>query len=520
MIPSGAIDKYLGRKLDDHLWVKKLNHKQLDTALKELTPAPRLYPALRLHQKASILLGIAYPQFAFWLDMGSGKTLITLELLQFWYETDVIKRALVFVTSDKAFPTWENQVKHFEIKIPYTTLEGSSEEKWKQLNACGDGLIFVTYPGAVAMCSKRVGGKTKGKFQLDPTLIRRFTKDVGALVMDESTKAGHHTSLTHKLCGRIRSKVNICYALAGRPFGRDPTLLWAQQYLVDRGATLGETLGLFRAAFFHEKENRWSGFPEYTFNQSMRPELSRLLQHRSITYSAEECIDLPKHQVLVEEVHLPEEAEAYYKRVKDQVIQAKGNLREMKNAFVRMRQLSSGFMGFKDDETGDRAEIEFADNPKLERLLELIESLPDRRKAVVFYEFTWSGRKIAEKVKALGLKPIWLWSGTKDSRSELRRFTEEDDCTVAVINNRVGAYSLDGLQVANYCFFYESPVSVIDREQAERRIRRQGQTRKVFQYDLVVSGTMDKKILAFHREGEDLFNALLKDPSKLLDVTD
>jgi SNF2 family DNA or RNA helicase len=516
MIPAGAIDAYLNRELDDHLWVKKLTHKELDKALAELEPAPFLYPELRLHQKASILLGIAYPQFAFWLDMGSGKTLITLELLQFWYETGVIEKALVFVTSDKAYPTWENQVKFFNIQMPYTTLEGSSEEKWRSFDQAPNGLIFVTYPGAVAMCSKRVGGKRKGKLQLDPTLIKRFTKGVGALVMDESTKAGHHTSLTHKLCGRIRRKVDICYALAGRPFGRDPTLLWAQQYLVDQGETLGETLGLFREAFFSSSENRWSGFPEYTFKKSMQPELSRLLQHRSITYSAEECIDLPKHQVLIEEVHLPDEAEAYYKKVKDQVIAAKGNLREMKNAFVRMRQLSSGFMGFKDDDTGEKAEIEFADNPKLDRLMELIEGLPDGRKAVVFYEFTWSGRKIFEQAKAMKLKPIWLWSGTKDSRGEIKRFMENDDCTVAVVNNRVGAYSLDGMQIANYCFFYESPVSVIDREQAERRVRRQGQTRKVFQYDLVVSGTMDKKILAFHREGEDLFNALLKDPSTVL----
>jgi SNF2 family DNA or RNA helicase len=86
-----------------------------------------------------------------------------------------------------------------------------------------------------------------------------------------------------------------------------------------------------------------------------------------------------------------------------------------------------------------------------------------------------------------------------------------------VINNKVGAYSLDGLQeVANYTMFYESPVSPIDREQAERRLRREGQKRRVFQYDLVTRGTVDEKILTFHAEGEELFKALVRNPKSIL----
>jgi SNF2 family DNA or RNA helicase len=86
-----------------------------------------------------------------------------------------------------------------------------------------------------------------------------------------------------------------------------------------------------------------------------------------------------------------------------------------------------------------------------------------------------------------------------------------------VINNQTGAFSLDGLQVANYTYFFESPVSPIDRNQAERRTRRQGQKHKTcFYYDPVVADTVDERILEFHKEGEDIFQALLVDPSKAL----
>ena len=520
MIPASAVKKYLSRNLDSQLWVKQLSAKQLDAAIASLRPRPTLNPKLRLHQRACFLLGVSFPQFCFWLDMGTGKSLLTLELLRYWWQCGVVRRVLIFVTSDKAFHTWEKQFKQFGIDLPVTSLAGSSEQKWKQLEEFGEGLVLVPYPGALYMVSSKVRVKKgkKKKLKLDPKKLRRLEAWAQAVVLDESTKAAGD-SLTFSMIAALRKQAKIRYALAGRPFGRDPIMLWAQHYLIDGGETLGETKGIFRAAFYSEKPNYWGGpySKDYTFKAKLEPKLARLIQHRSITYSADECIDLPKVVPIREVVSFPEEASLYYQRVVDQVIAAKGNLREMKSAFIRMRQISSGFVGFKNDESGERAEIEFQENPKLERLLELVDELPEGRKAVIFYAFTWSGRKIVQELKALGLKPIWLWSGTKDARKELSRFADDKNCTVAVIQNQTGAYSLDGLQeVANYTFFHESPVGKIDREQAERRLIRDGQKHNVFQYDLLTEGTADERILAYHAQAEGLFKALLRNPEKAL----
>jgi SNF2 family DNA or RNA helicase len=525
MIPKVAVDAYVDRDLDDHIWVKDLSDAELWKAIGELKPLPLLNPKNMTHQLACFLLGVAFPQFAFWLDMGTGKTLITLELLRYWYECGRLHRAIVFVTSDKAFPTWEKQFRRFDIDLPYTLLEGSSINKWQQLTEFDKGLILVSYPGAAAMVTEpvvRKKGAKKGKkrWKLQPNLVERFWEGVDAVVMDESTRASNHGSLAFNLIDK--SPATIRYALAGRPFGRDPTLLWAQHYLVDGGETLGPTLGMFREAFFTSKPNPWvtkarqKYLRQFKFDKRKETQLSKLIQHRSITYSADECIDLPKHIPIIEEVSFAQEAEAYYDKAIATMVAAKGNYEIVKNIFLRMRQLSSGFLGFKDDETGEKAQVEFDENPKFDRLMELLDEMPLDRKGVVFYEYTYSGRKIFEEAKQLGLKPIWLWSGTKDYRTDLRNFEERPDCRLAVVNNKVGAFSLDGLQVANYCFFYESPVSPIDREQAERRLRRQGQLRKVFQYDIIVLGSVDSKILDFHAEGEALMTALLRQPHMLV----
>lgn len=450
----------------------------------------------------------------------TGKTLLSLELLRYWFQCGVVKRAIVFVTTDKAFDTWERQFRRFNVNIPTVALEGPSERKWAQLEEFGEGVVLVSYPGAVAMCSKRTKGRGKKlKLSLDPKLVSKFGRFAEALVLDESTKCGSHQSLTYQLVNRLKKRAAFRYALAGRPFGRDPTMLWPQYNLVDDGETLGETLGIYRAVFFREKESYWGGpyAKEYKFKKELKPTLSRVMRHRSITYSASECIDLPKVVHTEELLRIPDETKAYYQRLVQELIAAKGSWRETKNIFLRMRQLSSGFIGLVDDETGDKAQVVFDQNPKLERLLELLEELPEGRKACVFYSFTRTGRAVVEQLTALKQKPVWLWSGTKDGRREIQRFQKDPSVTVAVVNSQLAAMSIDGLQeVANYMFFVESPVSVIDRAQAEARLVREGQKRTVFCYDLLVKGTADQRIREYHAAGEDLFKDLMRRPEELL----
>lgn len=521
MIPAVAVKRFLAQRRDDHRWLKDLKHAEVNKLLDELDPPPKFWHKLGLHQKVGLYLGIKYGCFAYWYDMGTGKTLVSLELLQYFWDCGLIRRALVFVTSDKAFPTWERQAKQYQTTFPFVSLDASSSErKWEILERSGpEGVICLTYPGTVVMVSKRVRvGKKKHKFELDPDLVDQLLENVDAVVWDESTKCANRQSLTYKVCLKASRQAEFRFALAGMPFGRDPTPLWPQMNLVDGGETLGKTLGLFREALFTAKDSFWGGpySKDYTFKPRLKGKLSQMLQHRSLTYTAEECIDVPAVRRMLEEVRLPESTREYYRKVVEEIIEAKGNFRAMNNAFLRMRQLSSGFMGLKDDETGERAEIEFEQNPKLERLLELIEGLPEGRKALVFYVYTHSGRLITAELKALKLKPVWLWSGTKKPRDAMAQFIDDPKTTVAVINNQVGAYSLDGLQVANYEFHYETAVSVIDRSQAEKRIVRQGQKRKCFIYDLVVKDTVDEKILAFHQTGRDLFKSLLANPKAVL----
>jgi hypothetical protein len=69
------------------------------------------------------------------------------------------------------------------------------------------------------------------------------------------------------------------------------------------------------------------------------------------------------------------------------------------------------------------------------------------------------------------------------------------------------------LSAANYLCFFESPVSVIARRQAEARPLARGDRPLVI--DDLVCAPIEAKLLDFVREGQSLRDALIKDPKEI-----
>lgn len=516
LIHPAAIKEFLGREHDDHAWLKKIPVSELDDQLKSLGfRAVRRDKPLDRHQKVMILLGIAYPRFAFWAAMGSGKTRVILELLNYFWSLGKFSRGLILLPSESGVFSWVDQIEEWKIDIPFLALgNGGTDEKREAIEDFDEGLILATYHGLMWLFSKR--HKKEARRINNIYRAKKFGSTLDALIPDESTKLGNQDSLIYRICRaiiRADRGPRFVWPLAGRPFGRDPTMMWSQQYLVDEGESLGDTLGIFRAAFFTEKKG-WFKMYDYTFKEELRPKLTECIGHRSISYSVGECLILPKKIPMKRYVTLPKATRAYYDAAVQALWQARGDRKKIENAFLRMRQLSSGFLGYRDDETGDKAKLFFPSNPKLDLLIELATEVPEDRKFVVFHDFTPSGQMICKAMKKAKVKVEWLWGGTKNTQQILRDFNRDPSLQGLVVNSRLGSMVLN-LQIANYVFYFESPVGAIDRDQSEARVWRKGQTLPCFLYDLICKGTADQKILDFHSEGTGLLKALLRHPEIL-----
>lgn len=519
VIPLREREAFIARDRYDYRTYKDLTEEQLEQRMLKLPAKPPIFYKLTIPQKVTFLAGVETQRFCFFLDTGVGKTLLTIALIRYFRKLGIVKRALILVPNRPNKTEWRDELLKHSPNSTCLELPSNIKEKWEALEQTNTLFVVETYAGLYRMvCDLKK--KVKKGVEIDENHLVPDKKKVAALqrhfqafACDESENVGNHQGLPFRVCRQLAKTSKAAFTMTGTPFNRDPTLLWSQMFLVDGGYTLGETLGLFRAIFCSEKDNYWSGGKEYKFLKKNQNMLNDFIANRSIEYEADKaslpaCVEVKKY------VSLDSDAASYYERFKEQLIAAHGNYTETKSAFIRLRQISSGFVGFDDDETGEKVKFEFPDNPKLEMLLSILKSTRSEYKVIVFFEFTYSGNKIFEALKKNKIGATIINGQTKDTEAAKRKFMGDAKTRVLLLQWRMAAGL--NLQTARYGIFYESPVSASKRKQAKRRVERQHSLYKtVFIYDLLMKNTVDEQILDFHREGDSLFEAIIRGEAKI-----
>lgn len=498
LISHRAIVEFQQRDFDSHLWMKALPRERLLQECRRMRVRPEFKTDPWLHQLVCFIIGVYYPQFLFLLDMGLGKSKIILDLVTQALREKRLDRALVCVPRKINIESWADDIpRHSDLGAQLIRTE-DVEEKWEQLIDPSPGeLTVIDYQSLHWALSKRRGGKGKKSRELvvDEKRMKQAQRLYSFINMDESHKLGNPQSLWFALMRRLTATADDIFATTGTLYGKDPHLLWPQFYLVDGGETFGENMGLFRKSFFTAHANPWGRGEKFIYDKATAPKLHEMLQNRSLRYDESEVLELPKRVPRIEQYTMGDEQREHYMNALQGLINAGGNITELDGAWTKMRRIISGYLTWRDAH-GDHV-VRFKENPKLEGLEALLDRSCGRSKAVVCYDYTETGRMIVERVEGMGFKPVWFYGGAKDKAGLRRRFLDDDDCRVMVMNSEAGGTGNDGLQkVAKYMFFYESPTPPITRQQTIKRIHRPGQLERSFIYDLVMRRSLDPGILA------------------------
>lgn len=501
LISKKAVEEYIGREFKSYYWMKKLTERELLAELDKLEVKPEFKTKPWAHQLVSFFIGLVEPRWLFNLDMGAGKSKVMLDLMtQFRREGRLTKKALVMVPRLINLASWENAILEHSNLTAWMCTGGIVEKQDRLLNPQGD-VSVIDYMGLQLATTQKKGKK----LVRDEAVIRKLQKVYDFIVIDESHKVKNKDTLRYGIVNQLTKHAQFVYEITGTVFGRNVEDFVPQFYLLDRGETF-QTLGLFRAAFCTEKQDFWSG-TVYQFDPKKTHLFTQFIQNKSIRYEADECNDLPKCTHVQIKCNLAEQQRKHYTDAVDGVINTGGQLGELEGAWIRLRQIASGYLQWK-DEYGEHV-IDFDENSKLEALEDLIESCGDS-KIVVSYEYTATGKRITDMLTRLKIKHRWLYGGTKDHTATIRQFISDPEVRVFVMNSEAGGTGVDGLQkVARYLVFVESPCSPITRKQTEKRIDRPGQLHRTFIYDLVMQRTIDHRILSFIKEGNDLHAAVM-----------
>lgn len=506
MLDPRAVNEFKARKLRNSDLAKDFTARALQSKLDKLEPPPKFELKPFEHQMACFLLCLKYPHYFLCLDMGLGKTMIMISLFRYLRRIMESERMLVLVPYSTNIPTWGKEIYKFAPRLEYDLLDSRMSSKQKYEAFWGEAdIVVMTYAGLRSMIPAKKNLKSKSKLTrwiLDSKTLNTLPDYFDMVVCDESTAFKNHRSLAFQTMKAVGRTMPRLYNLSGTPFSTHAQDLWAQFFVLDQGDTLGQTLGLFRAAFFREVATPWS--TEYKLKKHEEKNLHRTLRHSSIRYEETECQDLPPvvggiDNLAIREIHQTREQYRFSEMFDDAVKASRTTGENIEAIYYKMRCLSSGYIptdsGFKD----------FKENPKIEELLSIIEEAGGQ-KLFVYMHHHHTIQLVRDALKKKKITTAQLHGKISNKAAQLDRFEKKAQVLLA---SSAAAYGLN-LQFCHRTVFFESPDDIASRRQVEKRTHRHGQQAStVFFYDLAVHNTVDFKILKSLKEGKRVLDVVI-----------
>lgn len=517
IISKRAIKAFRKRKRRNSSKAKRFTPQAIKRKIEALDPPMQFITKPYHHQRLCFLLGVNHPRYYFNLDMGTGKSKLALDLFWWHREAGNVERLLILVPFTVNITTWLDEIAIHAPDLVAVGLDESADKErreWALFESIADVVILTGASMLRLLCDSR--GKGKGLAPSDAR-IRRASKRFGMLVADElSELVGSDNS--NNLYFRVLRKLThpkhtfSFYALSGTPWGKTPVACWPQFYLVDRGESFGETLGLFRSVFCSEREDYFAG-TVYEFDKRKMNLFRQCLRHNSIRIDESECFDMPSLNMPERIINFDDATWRYYEKARQEFVSS-GRDRELSaSAFHNMRNLVAGFfVGV--EENGERCTVELPTKPKLDALLAWLHEVPPDEKVVVFNDYRKTGELICNALTAAKINHVRIYGGTNKKGEVLRTFKEDPDVRVLVGQNKSCAYNLN-MQFARYAAVFEAPCDPKIMKQLLKRLHRGGQKRSVFIYHFIVNNSVDVRIYDSLAQGRNLFEDALSGSAKL-----
>lgn len=512
MIARRAVERYLERELTDSRVLWRASPKALEELVSRLDPPAKFHTKPHWYQLATFLLNIKYPGYLDYLDPGLGKTKVAYDTFRYRRDMGQCSRMLTLVPSIENIDEW---IREARIHAPDLTVVGltmtGADARIETLNSAAD-VVVATYMGFLSLVTR----KGKGKWTPHRPQIRRLARILDFLTLDECTFVSGHDSKFHRACLQYANECGLVIGLTGTPYDSSPHDVFGQFRVADGGVTFGRHLGLFRETFFHSAPAYRGRGQVWTFNRSRMDDFRRFMANRSFRVTTKRAgLKVPSigglvsgKGLIIKDVIFSAEQLAYHKRIMEALRAAEGDPDKTENAYVRLRQLTSGYLAVNTEE-GDRVEVVFKHNPKLERLLACLKEIPKGRKVVVFYWLKRTGLLLEERLRKEGIKCGRIAADVPKGR----RLKAKGDFLSGKLRVLLGNQALafgNNLQSKNgYAIFYEGPSSPLLRLQEERRIARQGLEGTATIWDLVVRNSIDVRVVKALVAGHDLYDQLI-----------
>ena len=443
------------------------------------------------HQMTALEKSWKKKVFAYFMEMGTGKTKVAIDNIAMLYDHGKINGALI-IAPKGVYKNWYSQEipTHLPDHIePTTVLWQSLINKTQQQKL--DTLFKTGHDLHILVMNVEAFSTKKGV-----DFAARFLNSHNTyMAIDESTTIKNPGAKRTKNIVALGKAAKYRRILTGSPVTKSPLDLYKQcefldEYLLDHSSyyTFSTRYAIMRKAMFNGRS------VEIVVGYKNLGELSDKLKPFSYRVLKDDCLDLPKKTFMKRVITLSAEQDKLYKQMKQMALaQLNGKMVTSASALtqlMRLHQITCGH--FKADD----GSIQTIKNNRLSEIMELLEEVEG--KAVIWAHYQYDVHELVKHIsKEYGEDSVVTYYGLtpqEERQDNIKRFQDDPKCRFLVGTPSTGGYGIT-LTAASTMIYYSNGYDLEKRQQSEARIDRIGQEKPMTYIDIICEDTVDERIV-------------------------
>ena len=414
------------------------------------------------------------------LDMGLGKSVITLTAIRNLIIKGEVGRVLVIAPLRVARSTWPDEI-----------------AKWDHLNDLTYSVAVGTEKERLEALRKNVEIVIINRENVDWLVNKsgyRFNFDM--IVIDELSSFKSYSAKRFKALLKVRPYVERIVGLTGTPSSNGLMDLWAEYRLLDFGERLGRYITRYRLKYFTPDKRSATVIFSYKLLPGAEDAIYNAISDITISMKAKDYLKMP--DLIINEVTVdldPTERRTYETLRKEMVVQISEQEEiDAVNAASLSGKLLQMANGAVYDE--DKRVLRIHDK-KLDALEDLIEAA-NGKPVLIAYWYKHDLERIKERFNVreiLNDQDIRDWNNGK--------------IDVAVIHPASAGHGLNLQQGGSTMIWFGLTWSLELYEQANARLYRQGQNETVVIHHIITKGTIDEDVMLALKRKEKMQSALI-----------
>ena len=460
------------------------------------------------HQSKALEMSWDKEVFAYFMEMGTGKSKVLIDNIAMLYNAGRINGALI-VAPKGVYKNWfdseipNHMPDYIQRKIGLWRTDPNAKDLKPMFSTGADLHILIMNVEAFS---------TKKGLQF----AHRFLSSHDALMgVDESTTIKNPSAKRTKNILSLRSLTKYRRILTGSPVTKSPLDLFSQCNFLDPWLLDQSSYYSFRTRYAVCRKIQVHGRQvEIVVGYRNLAELSDKIKPFSYRVLKDDCLDLPSKTYLKRTIDLSDEQKKVYKQMKQEAL-AVLNGKMVTSATVitqlmRLHQITCGH--FKSDD-GTVQEIK---NNRITQLMDILEEVEG--KAVIWAHYRYDIEKIVEAIsKKYGNNTVVTYYGdtTTDERQKAIKKIQDPESPVRFIigTPQTGGYGIT-LTGASTMIYYSNGYDLEKRQQSEARIERIGQEKPMTYIDIMAEDTVDMKIVKSLRQKVNIATEIMGEELK------